>query len=192
MASRYEDGNRRNKVRAKKWGWDRREVPVFEVKLRAHDGRYYRSGRVVFDSLEGRITLKVPWRPAWGFRGWFKNISGSEGGAVALRKIDQATDAVAFEGLSVGDVKEYTTIVEYLAVSKYPDGQARQTSSLVVLCDGRAWRVCLSDRDNGRTMWKTGQTLLEALEALELGLVADDPGDWRKAAAVDQKQKKRS
>jgi len=62
----------------------------------------------------------------------------------------------------------------------------------VALCDGPLWRCCLSDRDNGRVLWKSGATLVDALEAIELSLLGDDPSEWRRSSDAGREKKKRS
>lgn len=190
MASKYEDGKGRAKTSKRQWGFDRVERPVFEMKFEAHDGRWYRSGRVVFDSLEERITIRLPWRSSWGQWGFRVHCPNYQESFMALRKIDLAIDAVQARGASVPEATTWPQLLEYLTATSYPDKSSRQTSSLVVLCDGPAWRVCLSDKDNGRVLWKTGATLVEALDALELALLGDDPTDWRRSAEASGKKRK--
>lgn len=109
---------------------------------------------------------------------------------MALKKVSDEVAQARSGTPSQGDKGAYPCILEHLTEAKYPDGSERQTSSLVVVADTQSWRVCLSDRDNSRVMWKTGSTLQEALDAIELGLMGDDPSDWRKAATTAAKRKK--
>lgn len=109
---------------------------------------------------------------------------------MALRKIDQGVQERANGGVTVADAADLPLILEHLAADKYPDGSKRQTSSLIIVSDGSSWRVCLSDKDNSRTMWKTGPTLQEALQAIELSLMADDPSEWRRSAEASGKRRK--
>jgi hypothetical protein len=192
MASRKEDGNKREKTRKKQWNYDRTEEPVFLVKYEAHDGRWFRSGRVVFDSLEERITIRLPWRVAWGKWGFRVHVPHWRESFMALRKIDQAIDAAASKSATVAEATQWPQLLEYLTASVYPDGSRRQQSSLVALCDGPLWRCCLSDRDNGRVLWKSGATLVDALEAIELSLLGDDPSEWRRSSDAGREKKKRS
>jgi len=168
----------------------REEVPVFEFKFEDHDGRWYGSGRVVFDSLSMGLTIRLPWEPALGQWSYKTTVPGFRSAFMALKKITTEFDAKVARGASVADAGVYPQILEYLSQTLYPDGSKRETSSLVVLCDGAAWRVCLSDRDNQRVMWKTGATLVDALEAVELALLGDDPSDWRRSAEASGKRRK--
>lgn len=154
------------------------------------DGRYYGSGRVVFDILTVPITLVLPWRLV-GFAP-HPQVPTHERRevAMALRKLEQGFGAKQARGAAVSDSGAYPLILEYLSHDTYPDGSARQTSSLVVVSDGSSWRVCLSDRDNQRVLWKSGPTLVETLEAVELSLMADDPSDWRRSAEATGKRRK--
>lgn len=168
----------------------REELPVIEMKFAEADGRYYGSGRAVFDILTAPITLVLPWQ----FVGLnpHPTIRSDERKEVvmALRKLEQGVASSQSRGVNVADAGAYPQVLEYLASDKYPDGSSRQTSSLVIVSDGQAWRVCLSDKDNQRVMWKTGATLVEALEAIELALMADDPSDWRRSAEASGKRRK--
>lgn len=169
---------------------DREEVPVLEFKYEDHDGRWYGSGWVIFDSLSMPLTIRFRWRPAGGQWEWRASLPGLRSAGMALRKISTDFDAAVARGATVPETATWPQLLEHLVLSKYPDGAPRQTSSLVVLCDGQAWRVCLSDRDNARVMWKTGNTLLEALDSVELALLDDDPSHWRRSAEASGKRRK--
>jgi hypothetical protein len=168
----------------------REEVPVLKILWAEADGRGYGSGKMVIDILTSPIRLILPWNPAGGRWEWLQSLKCRKDCAMALRKIDQSFDAAKAQSTTVADAGSYPQIIEHLACAVYPDGSKRQTSSLVVLCDGQGWRVCLSDRDNGRVMWKAGPTLSEALEAIELALLGDDPADWRRAADTKPARRK--
>lgn len=66
----------------------------------------------------------------------------------------------------------------HLTDSSWDDGTARQRSTLTVFCDGGLWKVCLNDREGGRSAFQSGETLEAALEATEHGLEADSL-PWR-------------
>lgn len=168
----------------------REQVPLFDVKYAEADGRYYGTGRAVFDILTAPVSCSVPWEPCR-----FDHHKGIPHSvrrelAMALKKVDQAVQQRQGGAVTVADAEELPLILEHLTAEAYPDGSKRQTSSLVVVSDGGSWRVCLSDKDNGRVMWKSGPTLQDAFQAIELALMADDPGDWRKSADASGKRRK--
>jgi len=168
----------------------REEMPVKEIKWAEADGRYYGSGKVVIDILTSPISWRADWVPdKYDWRPVCPPGTLRSAG-MALRKLDQAIDTARAKGATVADAGEYPLMLEYLCSNTYPDGSKRETSSLVVVSDGSSWRVCLSDRDNARVMWKTSPTLQDALQAIELALMADDPGDWRRSAEASGKRRK--
>jgi len=190
MASSKQDGNRREKTTTRPKFRGREEVPIRELKYAEADGRYYGSGRAVFDILTVPVTLVLPWRASTGNPVQGIPAALRKGLGMALRKLDQDFGQRTAKGATVTDAGDYPLMLEYLCSTSYPDGSKRDTSSLVIVSDGSAWRVCLSDRDNGRVMWKTAATLLDALQAIELSLMADDPSDWRRSAEASGKRKK--
>jgi len=168
----------------------REEVPVLEFKFEDHDGRWFGSGRVIFDSLTMPLTINLPWQPASGQWGYLITLPEWRLNFMALRKITSDFDTRVARGATVPEAGAWPQLLEHLVLDKYPDGTARQTSSLVVLCDGSQWRVCLSDKDNARVMWKTGTTVTEALDSIELALLEDDPSHWRRSAEASGKRRK--
>jgi len=111
---------------------------------------------------------------------------------MALKKIQTDIAARTAAGVTIDDAASYPQVIEYLTAEAYPDGSKRVTSTLVIVCDGAAWRVGLSDKDNARIMWKQGSTLVGALESVELALMDDDPSHWRKAYDGPKGKPKRS
>jgi len=179
--------NRAN-VRTK---WDgREEVPVFHLKFADGEGRWYGSGWVVFDIYDVAVKIRLAIEPFGRRFRWLVPFHRRREVGMALKKVVSDVAGVRASVSSHADKGSYPCILEHLVEATYPDGSERQTSSLVVVADAQNWRVCLSDRDNARVMWKTGSTLLEALDAIELGLMGDDPSDWRKAATTAAKRKK--
>lgn len=72
----------------------------------------------------------------------------------------------------------FPSLWEYLSVSAWPDGGARVTATVTVFVEGGRVKVCLSDRENDRSAWSTGETLEEAVLSLESAL-ASDTVEWR-------------
>ena len=70
------------------------------------------------------------------------------------------------------------TVVDYMADTAYGDGSSRETATLLVFLEGGCFKVCLSDRDTGRTLWATGDDFDTALGALESRL-STGKAEWR-------------
>lgn len=77
-------------------------------------------------------------------------------------------------------MQQYPAMLEYLTLGVWGDGSARERSTLLVLWEEGVWKVCLNDRACGRSLWASGATCNDALEALEARLT-DPAADWRKA-----------
>lgn len=170
----------------------REEIPCREFTREDGTVRYYGSGWAVFTECSGRVVLRIRWVPHGRDIHWVPSAASRREACVALKKIQQALHSPGSSTPGHVDAGVWPSLLEYLSVSSYPDGSPRQTSSLIVLADGNAWKVCLSDKDNGRVLWKSGPTLQEALESVELALMADDPADWRRSAEATGAKRKRS
>lgn len=112
--------------------------------------------------------------------------------AMALRRISTAPGSSPVSGPGASDAGSWPNLWEYLTAEVYPDGSARQKSSMVIVAGPQGWQGCLSDKDNGRVMWKTSDTVEGLLLALEEGAASDDPSAWRQATSDKFKGKKRS
>lgn len=94
----------------------------------------------------------------------------------AADKDAKSTSAVSKEGESFA--KKYAAIMEYLTADKWPEGEERQVSTLLVFSEDGIFKVCLNDRDMGRSLWVSGPSIPDALEALESTL-RHGGGEWR-------------
>lgn len=74
--------------------------------------------------------------------------------------------------------KKYPLVLEMLAETKYEDGGARQTSTLLVFVEGGMVKGCLNDRDQGQTAWAASPTLEGVLASFEARLAKGDV-EWR-------------
>lgn len=70
-------------------------------------------------------------------------------------------------------------ITTMLTASKWPDGKKRETSTLTVCFDQEALKIALNDRAQKCSLWASGASLVEALEALEAALQSGNPS-WRR------------
>jgi len=97
-----------------------------------------------------------------------------------LRKRIAAGDGSGQVGeLSVCSVLDAVPGVrEMLVENRFPDGGARQTSTLLLFVEHGVVKVCLNDRDQGCSAWASGSSVGDCLEALEMGLQADSL-QWR-------------
>lgn len=66
----------------------------------------------------------------------------------------------------------------YLFQERYEGGGFRQTGTLLVFLDQGRMKVCLSDREGSRSLFRSAETLDGCLDALEACLV-DDSADWK-------------
>lgn len=170
----------------------REEMPGRELKFADGTSRWYGSGCVVFDTSDGRITMRVRWHRVDGVVRWVLPRDVREEAVMAIRKLQQDLDARVARGVSVTEAADYPLLLEYLTHDKYDDGTKRETSVLILACDGGTWRICLTDKDNQRTMWKTASSVQEGLGCIELALMAEDPTDWRRSADASAGRRKRS
>jgi len=73
---------------------------------------------------------------------------------------------------------KHPAIVEYLTCEHDDDGNARLRSTLAVFVEEDTWKVVLNDKQNERSLFVSGASLVDALDALELLLRAGQ-GEWR-------------
>jgi len=98
-----------------------------------------------------------------------------------LSKLDQASKGTAQPLSALTGVLSVTpAVVEYLTASTYPDGSARERSTISIFVEDGVVKACLSDRDQARTLWRSGASVEDAVMALE-GAVVDGTADWRRS-----------
>jgi hypothetical protein len=103
-----------------------------------------------------------------------------EKGMKFLHKVmeEQAERQEALSGPAKKWRDAHPALSEYLETDEWENGDARSTSTLLLFCDGGGFKACLNDRDANRSLWVTGVSFLDVLEALE-GLLASGGGEWR-------------
>lgn len=79
-------------------------------------------------------------------------------------------------------LSDYGELVNYLVDTEFDDGSARRTSTLLVFVEDGVVKVCLNDRENGRSAWASGKTLRSALESLNAA-VGSDCAEWKGSRA---------
>jgi len=85
--------------------------------------------------------------------------------------------------------RDYPAIWEYLTLTRWDDGRARETSTILFLVEEGTWKACLNDRAGERSLWTSGTSPEGCLRALNDHLVEGD-GEWRKRPP-QQRSKKR-
>ncbi len=129
-----------------------------------------------YSGLKGR-------RPYRGHYGWRQGCNDRPHGVkpVAIQRRDNAgppdcSGAVAGDGDSpFGD---YPDLVDFLCMSKWPDGAPRETGTAMIFCEDLKWKVWLHDRDGKASCFVSANSLGGALGAAE-GAVSGQTGDWR-------------
>lgn len=102
---------------------------------------------------------------------------------------DQASGTEAPRKTVVSDESfsvRFPTLWEYLTETTFVGGGPRLVSSLLAFTDGPDWKLCLNDREEQRSAWAAGETVLLALEALEYGLQSNCLS-WRTNASPKRK-----
>lgn len=83
-----------------------------------------------------------------------------------------------------GDVsvmQTFPTLYDYLTCVQYEGGATRVPATLLCFCEDGMWKACLNDRDNARSAWSAGRSLLECMKSLERSL-EDATVEWRRSA----------
>lgn len=76
--------------------------------------------------------------------------------------------------------KDFPAIHEYLTVAPGDSGNAAKTATLTIFSEAGMFKICLNDRAEGYSAFASGETVTEALEALE-GQLSSGNTDWREA-----------
>lgn len=87
----------------------------------------------------------------------------------------------------VGLAERWPALAEYLWEGSYEDGSLRQRSTLMLFYEDGLCKVCLNDRAQSRTLWRSAATAEAALDELEDSLQRNAV-DWRRQ---QQPQRKR-
>lgn len=91
---------------------------------------------------------------------------------------DKANGAHVVTTRVTGMLDKLEAVREYLTSEKYPDGSSRERSTIMLFVETGVVKVCLTDRDQSRQMWRAGQSLEECLQELEDALQSNVQ-DWR-------------
>jgi hypothetical protein len=104
-------------------------------------------------------------------REWEMGLISAALGAAA----SEARGAVAIDPVFE---KQCPTLFAFMTVTE-EDGKPRSPSSLVVFTEDGQWKGCLSEKDAGLQLWRTGETLQKLLGSLEKALAGGN-ADWRR------------
>lgn len=130
---------------------------------------YLRGGRRVYPASVPAALFIGP--DAQDQREWMMGlITQALGSAVATAPGVKATDA-AFD-------KAHPTLHAFMTEVE-EDGKPRSPSSLVIFTEDGVWKGCLSEKDAGLQLWRTGETFQKLLGALEKALAGGN-ADWRR------------
>jgi len=98
-----------------------------------------------------------------------------------LNKVDAAAKGSTQPVSAIGGTFGVTpAVIEYLTSVQYPDGSPRERSTVSVFVEDGVIKACLSDRDQARTLWRSGSSLEDAILGLEQA-IADGTADWRRS-----------
>lgn len=78
------------------------------------------------------------------------------------------------------DGKLLVALVEFLAVTRWPDGSLREPGSLTLFVDEGTPKACLNDKGQGLVAFVSGSSLTDLLLAIEDKL-RDGSLDWRRS-----------
>lgn len=115
-------------------------------------------------------------------REWLMGLISAALGTAALDAKGTVASDPAFE-------KAHPTLHAFMTAVE-EDGKPRSPSSLVVFTEDGQWKGCLSERDAGLQLWRTGETLQKLLSGLEKALASGN-ADWRRRYAPEGKGKAR-
>lgn len=141
---------------------------------------------LVGDRLHGVLYSWAGIPVAWEARG----VPGQRG-----RELLTSVSGVAMSLLKRGDQRrvggaggsliepdefsaQYPVLWSHLTQVAWEDGQARETSNLLVFCQDGMLKAMLKDREHGLCFWTAAGSLTSLLGALEAGL-CDPQAEWR-------------
>jgi len=81
--------------------------------------------------------------------------------------------------------RRFPAIWEYLTCCLVND-KGREPATLIVCCEEGQVKLCLSDRETNQVLWRSSETVIEALDALEKALVGGAK-DWRERKEYKRK-----
>lgn len=74
--------------------------------------------------------------------------------------------------------RRHPTVCAFVTQDRFDDGGYRQTSTLLFFLDQGSLKVCLSDRQGSRSLFRSANSIEGCLDALEQAL-SDGTADWK-------------
>lgn len=143
-------------------------------------------------SRPGSVEVEVRWSNGAGYTiprcpvHWCSHCPVPWIGGAVVSFLDQhrSTPSKGVQaGPLTGVLADLPAVREFLTSDRYPDDSPRERSTFTAFCEDGVVKVCLSDRDQGRTLWRTGRGVEDALLMIEAALV-DGTADWRRSGGV--------
>jgi hypothetical protein len=144
-----------------------------EYRIRDSDAEF-----VVIRLSDGQVVDRCPWHRV--LRG-ASDVEEQWSAAMAFLKKAAEKDAKSAGTISKDGeqfAKKYPALLEYLTTDKWPEGGERVVSTLMMFCEDGTFKACLNDRDAGKSLWVSGASVPDALEALE-SILRHGGGEWR-------------
>lgn len=73
---------------------------------------------------------------------------------------------------------KFPALLDHLVSTLWPDGSGRETSTILVFCEGGGWKACLHDRDAGMQCFVSGESFEALIKAADAAC-RPGKGDWR-------------
>lgn len=89
-----------------------------------------------------------------------------------------SASAAAVDASSSGCLRDYSTLVEFLCATSWPDGSRRERGTLLISVANGGWQLKVRDPNGARYAFYVAATLQDGLAGIDLGLSEDDL-DWR-------------
>jgi len=77
-----------------------------------------------------------------------------------------------------GWLEFYPGLQAFLVQTKWEDGAARLTGTLMLVAEGGRYKVWVHDRDGKRSVWLSGDSVEQVTQHAE-DVVSGGPADWR-------------
>lgn len=89
-----------------------------------------------------------------------------------------SVSAAGVDASSSGFLASYSTLVEFLCATSWPDKSRRERGTLLISVANGSWQLKVRDPNGARYAFYVAATLQDGLAGIDLGLEADDL-DWR-------------
>lgn len=104
-----------------------------------------------------------------------------------VSSLSQAQDGGSFVA-TADDAARWPSIVEFVSVAEWPDGERRIPGSLVLFVEDGRVKACLNDKDQGAVCFVAARGLMEVMDAAET-ILCNGTGDWRTSRPASSRKK---